>query len=262
MKLLDKKTIVTTKALERQKEVEEGLKLARKVDTLRNTASKEEANLAKFRTETLKTIQSQIDAKILEDKKLDESISRKREERLKLEAPIDLTNEWKEVKQLRQELNDKEVNLITREVLVQNLEKREKDIQAREKEANNYLEEARKSYTRTEDLRSEMESRKKENDRLVEEKTRLLIDKEQDIIRREQTIESQQNELAREKKELVDRGALLINRESKIELDTKVLFEREESIKQKEALTKRYNDEASKNYDISEDLKLLSEELL
>lgn len=60
MKLLSKNEVQDLKQQERGVEVREGVKLARKIDVLRETASKEETNLAKFRIETLKIIQAEI----------------------------------------------------------------------------------------------------------------------------------------------------------------------------------------------------------
>ncbi len=60
MKLLSRLEINNLKGGERKKEIDEGVKLAKKIDLLRETAAKEEANLAKFRTESLKIIREEI----------------------------------------------------------------------------------------------------------------------------------------------------------------------------------------------------------
>lgn len=60
MKLLNKDDIAHKKAQERQREVEEGLKLAKKVDSLREVRAAEEVALHTFRDETLKTIKASI----------------------------------------------------------------------------------------------------------------------------------------------------------------------------------------------------------
>lgn len=76
MKLLSKIEINTLKSVERKKEIDEGVKLAKKVDTLREVASKEESNLRKFRIETLAIIQSEINLKIKERDSLLEEIKK------------------------------------------------------------------------------------------------------------------------------------------------------------------------------------------
>lgn len=80
MKLLRKQEIVLKKNDERKKEIDEGVKLAKTVDVLRQTLGKEQANLAKFRTETLKSIQLDIDNKIKERDELGGQINTLKEE--------------------------------------------------------------------------------------------------------------------------------------------------------------------------------------
>ena len=60
LKLLSKSEIDTAKNLDRSREVAEGLKLSRRVDGLRELASKEEQMLEKHRTETLASISKEI----------------------------------------------------------------------------------------------------------------------------------------------------------------------------------------------------------
>lgn len=60
MKLLPKSEIFRQKAAERRREVEEGAKLARRVDNLREVAAQEDASLQAWRKKTLKTIQDDI----------------------------------------------------------------------------------------------------------------------------------------------------------------------------------------------------------
>ena len=66
MKLLDKQEITRQKSLERKLEVEEGIKLAKRVDTLRELSSKEQTSLSKFRDESLAQIRKEIDSLITE----------------------------------------------------------------------------------------------------------------------------------------------------------------------------------------------------
>lgn len=61
MKLLSREDIAKQKSSERKSEVDEGIKLARKIDVLRETASNEETKLSKFRAEGLKQLKEDID---------------------------------------------------------------------------------------------------------------------------------------------------------------------------------------------------------
>lgn len=60
MRLLHKQDIDTSKADERKREIDEAVKLARKIDFLRKTLADEEARLYRWRDETMKTILEEI----------------------------------------------------------------------------------------------------------------------------------------------------------------------------------------------------------
>lgn len=60
MRLLPKQEISVRQATKQKAEIDEGIKLARRVDSLREIVANEEASLASFRTTTLKTIQDDI----------------------------------------------------------------------------------------------------------------------------------------------------------------------------------------------------------
>lgn len=60
MKLLDKREIDVAKAAERHMEIEEGRRLAVRVDSLRELFSKEQGSLAKYRDETMKEALKQL----------------------------------------------------------------------------------------------------------------------------------------------------------------------------------------------------------
>ncbi len=60
MQLLDKFTIAKEKSFERKLEIDEGAKLALKIDTLRRTAAEEETKLSQFREKSMAQIKSDI----------------------------------------------------------------------------------------------------------------------------------------------------------------------------------------------------------
>lgn len=60
MRLLPKQEVNLRQAQQKKAEIDEGLKLARRIDSLREIAAQEEASLASFRSSTLKTIQEDI----------------------------------------------------------------------------------------------------------------------------------------------------------------------------------------------------------
>lgn len=95
MRLLDKRVLNGSVAQERKRQIDSGVELAKKVDVLRETKLKEEAQLAQFRSESIARTQEEIDAKIKEKNSLESKIEDRKRELLKLREPLDA--EWGEV---------------------------------------------------------------------------------------------------------------------------------------------------------------------
>lgn len=112
MKLLDKKTIAQQKSLEKKQEIDEGLKLARRIDVLRDTSSKEETRLAKFRIESLKQTKKEIDELIVERERIRKEVLQAEEERRIARLPLD--NEWQSLKDRRSELGSIADTILTK----------------------------------------------------------------------------------------------------------------------------------------------------
>lgn len=129
MKLLSKREIDKAKAVDRQREIEQGVKLATRVDTLRETASEEEANLTKVRVASVAQLHAEINP--LMDQK-EQLISDIRElENLKRIAQIPLDAEWEKVRKEKESLNGLEERLSHRE---HSLAERSQQVEAGEKE--------------------------------------------------------------------------------------------------------------------------------
>lgn len=96
MKLLTKQEITNKKATERKVEIDEGIKLARKVDGLRQIVSEEEKSLARFRSESLSHMRAEIKPLVEEKESLSEEIEKLKQQRNLLRAPLD--KEWSEVR--------------------------------------------------------------------------------------------------------------------------------------------------------------------
>ena len=259
MKLLPKTKIASMKSDERKKEIEEGAKLAKTVDALRQVKGKEEANLKKFRDESLKIIDLEIGGRIKEREALDKEIDQKKQERIVLESPIDLSKAWDEVNTLKYDLQNKEISLISREALVHDIEEREEKVKKQEKEASLYLEQSQQVYSDANKIRDDFETKRVATSKTIESKVKELAELETDLISREFVIKRQIEQCTQDKTEMMNRDSQLISREAQLQHDRNSLFEREELAKEQEALTKKLNDEAVKNYDVSEKLKLNSQ---
>jgi hypothetical protein len=153
MKLLLKRQIDSSKQAEREREIEEGLALAKRVDKLREVNATEEKRLKDYRDAAIQYVQGEINKLILEQELLIRDIKAKVEYRAELIKPLD--NEWLEVKNAKAQ-NERErtdlyldresyklkLNELQKEKeaikkVVEQLKQRESDIISREKYKNN-----------------------------------------------------------------------------------------------------------------------------
>lgn len=74
MKLLKKEDIQQDYALERKLQIDEGMRLAHKIDSLRKSYVEEEQKLKIFREESLRAILAEINPLILKRQKLEAEI--------------------------------------------------------------------------------------------------------------------------------------------------------------------------------------------
>lgn len=122
MRLLTKSEITRQKSVERKTEIDEGVKLARRIDEMRETLAKEEANLAKYRSETAPMVMKETDVLIEKRTTLQKDIAELKKKRRELMQPLDA--EWKKVKDGQKELERKESDLKDRVCLIENREEK------------------------------------------------------------------------------------------------------------------------------------------
>lgn len=113
MKLQPKRVVATEIAKQRKSQIDEGVKLAGKVDKLRSVVSEEEAKVERFRKESVTRVQVEIDDKIVEKNRLIEEIRILKEDRARDLIP--LTLEWEKVKKEKERLIRQEEVVSTRE---------------------------------------------------------------------------------------------------------------------------------------------------
>ena len=202
MKLVDKLKIAEDKSKERAKEVQEGVKLAKSVDLLRETYASEQEKLRLFRDSTLKSIKSEIDILLPKKNALNQEITTLEQERIRLSAPVDLTEEWNKVKRDRKELNvfkddivNRETTLISRELQVEATTKdffeREEKIKEDRILADRYVSEANTKFNESESIKSiAQKERDISNKQIRDEEERLRI-KEVEILTKERDTENQ-----------------------------------------------------------------------
>lgn len=121
MKLLTRQELNTKKTQSFIQEKTEGMKLARRVDTLREVHATEEASLEKFRRETIKKIHEETTQAATERDLLLEEVRNLKSERAELQKPLD--EEWKRVEDIRTGLLEDIETVVEREEAVLEAEK-------------------------------------------------------------------------------------------------------------------------------------------
>lgn len=109
MKLLARKEASVETQKQKKALIDEGFNLAGKVDALRETKVKEEGNLERFRSETLKVAQSEIDQAIRQRDYIRDEIKELEKERELLQIPLD--SEWEKIKAAYLKYSDQVGNL-------------------------------------------------------------------------------------------------------------------------------------------------------
>ncbi len=227
MRLLAKSEVAKGKALDKQREVQEGLKVAKRVDALRETAAEEEASLEKFRQKTLSTLHEQIAPLAKEKDELESKVKTLREERIRLEAPVDLRKEWELVEEgkktnaeWRDDLLGREITLTERENNVRDdkkeVEKREKEVESNEEwvrrttlEAQTANEVAHDAQNLAEETLKRAKAQAHEQQQLFTTKAEELSIKEQGLLAREEQVATDRVDITNQKKFLADQRATL-----------------------------------------------------
>lgn len=233
MRLLDKNEVNRRKNLEKRVEIDEGLKLARKVDSLRKTSLEEESKLGKFRDSTTKIVQKEIDGlidrrNILADEV--EILETKKREEFTLKFGIELDK----IKAKEKLLNDKFYQLLENEDTL-----KAKDIQLQISQENMAVERrtlADNKIRADDNLRITEDSKKKASEILeeAEDEAELIkgeiAKKIKNLNIREEVIASQERDnrikieyIAEKELEFIDRERVLKDRYATLERTLKRL---------------------------------------
>lgn len=150
MKLLPKQEVNKAKAQERKQEIDTGLALARKVDSLREIKVTEEQNLKKWREESIAAIKYEIGQYCEERENLKKQNYEARKIRQELLKP--LNEEWLTINLAKEEIENRK-----KEILFQ-----EKSIKEKHSEIDKEWEKLEKTDLRIRTKEQEIEKAKKE----------------------------------------------------------------------------------------------------
>lgn len=212
---------------EERQRMEEGLRIAERVDSLREVKISEEVAFEEYRVSSLTAIQSEIEAKKIENEQLATSNKFLKEERIRLEAPLDVAELWDEIHRVEKANDSLAENLLFREI---NVTKRENDVEdnknglvIREKEVERSERSVEQSLRQAEEQRSEAETANKEAQSILTKmqqqqqqqdsyhsaKHTDLKEREEALIIKEEDIEGEWLTINSEKILLADRRATL-----------------------------------------------------
>lgn len=232
IKLLSKQEINQKQALQRHVEIEEGRKLAKRVDNLRELAVQEEASLASFRANTLKNINEEIKKATKEHEAV---LNQVKELRTELETGFsELKKEERVVKLKEQDLIAREQQVEERIKLVKDKEKQVKKdfgenltIASRLEYANAQLlkvnQEAEEKMQIANDMFEDAEFKKNQTERLYERVIKELHDKDITVASKERDLIIRAGHLDERTEALRVKELTLIDREQTLEREFKRL---------------------------------------
>lgn len=214
MRLFKKSEIITLKEQERKAEIDQGLKLSRRVDVLRETVAQEEASLEAFRRSSIKAINEEIKDLAYHRDSLKAEISVLEHERTLgmggVEArEADVIKRREEVDRLITELNDKLNTAFHQE---KQLEESLKNAQEDEKRAENLriraqseLETATKNREETESFQAAIQTKTNELALEYHQRELKIIASEAAITKREEAVKTENERLEKLSSYLNDR---------------------------------------------------------
>lgn len=225
MKLLAKRDIDIQKSLDRQREIDEGVKLSRRVDALRRTQVEEEASLERFRAASV----SKIHEEILRESNVRDALhtevvrlEARREEALR---PLDremqlIATEKKELSEIGDVLFSRQAAIEKRETELALLERSVRDEEQRAKamsrevadtlaDAQEQKESALIAHTAAKRTLESVQTFKEVMEREIKERDAVCAARERDVSIREEWLASDREALELEKVQTADLRATL-----------------------------------------------------
>lgn len=213
MRLHNQKEISQEKLKQNSREIEHGLALAKKVDELRAKKAKEEIDVEKWRSETLRHSEEQIrEATARRDQILTEA-KEAEERRLKAQAPLD--KEWvinqkqrKANEDTARELLERETRIIARETGVQVQESALLSLRAGVEEKNElatkYLNERKIEYDKVARIRAVLKEKLDKLELDIRESNEILNGKAEELALMERNLRNERESIEQAKLDIAD----------------------------------------------------------
>lgn len=230
MRLLPKSEIDRAKSVDKKREIDEGLKLAKRVDNLREIAASEETSLTNFRNATVAKIQEEITFETGRRDRVKSEADEAEARRDKARKPLD--SEWAQVIAERTVVDSDRKTLDERAIIISNRENETAETQKRIREVmRRALETDAASDVRYREAAKADEdaSVRLKGARRIEFTTREVKERtEKELAHREGLVTSRENsatiresDISAREKELADGWKLLGDRQSLLERNIK-----------------------------------------
>jgi len=222
MKLLSKSDVDKAKAKDRQAEIAEGMKLAKRVDGLREVAAQEEAALMKFRHETLAEIVKEIAEKEEIRGTLKKEVRELEETKALLLQPLTAEEGRLEVKRTELEKAEEELRAKRRQLneFSESLDIRERGIYSKEVAVESTHTLLKEKIKETDTLKGDTERKNRQIDEVLQNaqhEASILIENAQQQAKgvqlREEAVFKKEEELRTREIELENGWSLLRDRQ-------------------------------------------------
>lgn len=212
-RLLTKRELDVAKGRDRAREIQEGKKLADRVDGLRQLAADTEKETEERKSQILASAQAEIDAKTRELVGLDEQIKERRDELTELRKPLDA--EWDKLAEERNDLHTRslqveEKDMQLKSAIALNIQRErdnEKEAERIQVEKEMALEDRKEAAALKDDAAKRLLSARSEAEQIVSR----AKEREEAVEARESSVEKRELDA----KKLAARGADMLEQASK-----------------------------------------------
>lgn len=226
MRLLQKSAVSQAKAVDRQREIDEGVKLAKRVDSLRQLSASEEKNLLNFRDKTMAAVRAEIAPLHQEKSVLLQDIESLKAQKKLLLQPLD--EKWEEVNKAQKICDDWEQELTAREDIAAHkednihmfkasLEERANKILEKEKLVQEIVDTATKMIADAKVVLTNAHNDAQSIKIQAETVATMLTERENTVAMRERDVQSAKESNTKVRRANIERQKQLIDREATLE---------------------------------------------
>lgn len=210
MKLLSKKLVQAGYQTERKQQIDQGLDLAKKVDVLRETKSKEERELEEFRKNSVAQVKVEIDGLLKDKDSLIGEIQSLREEKARQQVPLDaeierLRGDRQKLATFEDKLNSREESLNQKQdelaASEHELEDEKQRIAELKERAGEFLVRAQTKYGLASLLTEEAQRNKKDAEKFFAAKKSELVERESALENREAVLGDRERQVDKKNEE-------------------------------------------------------------